>query len=266
MSQSLPDISNCQGEFSTRSKSLWRLLLPALAPLALYGCDTAILGAAAASNTLSVSQADTSCRQVPVFVRPAPIKVDGILLNSYKDHDVNRGNFLLALNVLGQADYEYGRTNSVTMISYQLKRGFSYLEIEAPDGSNQRSMDEFVALGGDPHLKYLRIEPVAWGNAACSPGFRSSPTSNGMCVAAYPESEPKSTYALRVVDQPDDRSSKPEHSEPPALWQLVDLHTGQIYAQMVRHMAVYGGSCPKTEVRHQFWTLIQPQSTNGQTP
>jgi hypothetical protein len=251
--------------------ALRALYLVTLSTLLLSGCTTAMLGAQALGQTVNVALTDTNCRTVPPFVRPAPIKINSILLSSYVDHDAERDNFLLPLNVLGGAEYEYGWTNTFAMISGQLRRGLAFVEVEAPKRSGGRAMKQFIAMGGEPHVSYLRFEFAAEGAPACnafaaevkamgSPMFQRillESVPKGQCVASHAESEATSDYALRVVDLPDDRLRKPEKSEPPAIWEIVDRRTSEVYAHMTRHMAVYGGSCPKIDIRRQFWTLVE---------
>jgi len=257
------------------SQRLTRAALALSLALPLAGCDTLTLGIAAGGDSLENLMADKNCSQVPRFVPPQPVKVQSVLLGSYVDHDKVRDYSLLPINVLGRSeDDEYVETNTYAMLGGLLQQGWRFLEIESP-GRDGKAMNQFLELGGDRQMKYLRVSIATRGDTACE-GFEHAVRAMGSemfqkqllgdvppgkCVATLPEARATSNYELRVVDLPDDRTFKPEFSEQPGLWQIVDRQTGVIYAQLVRRMNIRS-RCPSVEVRRQFLDVLQVTRTN----
>jgi hypothetical protein len=244
-------------------------LLALSATLPLAGCGTMVIAAAAGADSLSQMTADKNCSQVPKFVPPPSVDIHSILLGSYEDHDHARDYSLMPLNVLGRIKgNEYVVTNEYAMFAHVLNNGLRFIEIESP-GAESKAMREFVDMGGDRQMKYLRVSLASRGDPACG-GFERAVKAMGTemfqnqllgavppstCIAAYPEALAASDYELRVVDLPDDRLFKRQFSEQPALWQIVDLRTNAVYAQMQRRMDIY--PCPFVEVRDQFLDVLR---------
>jgi hypothetical protein len=232
----------------------------------------------------SYSAEPLTCPASNVLIPSSPAHADGILIKNYADHDRQRDNVWMAVGWLYRSDREYGQGAGHAVLAAALvKSRFGFIELESPDGADGQRKSEFVALGGNPSMKYLKLFLSKDGDPACSTyegwlgaagaGIEQQQTAEqlrsrpGECLAAKPESIPTARYAYVIEDVP---ASKPpggySYSELPANWRILDLSGPRpvTIAALTRQAKRNAFSCPPLNVRYQFWDSVQPTvATSG---
>lgn len=219
-----------------------------------------------------------TCPASNVLIPSSPVHADGILIKNYADHDRQRDNVWMAVGWLYRSDREYGQGAGHAVLAAALvKSRFGFIELESPDAADGQRKSEFVALGGNPSMKYLKLFLSKDGDPACSTyqgwlgaagaGTEQQQTTEqlrsrpGECLASKPESTPTAQYEFVIEDAP--ASKQPggySYSEPPADWKILDLR-GQrpvTIAALTRQAKRNAFSCPPMNVRYQFWDSVQP--------
>jgi hypothetical protein len=218
-----------------------------------------------------------TCPASNVLIPSSPVHADGILIKNYADHDRQRDNVWMAVGWLYRSDREYGQGAGHTVVVAALVQSrFDFVELESPDAADGQRKSEFVALGGNPSMKYLKLFLSTDGDPACSiyqgwlgaagAGIEQQQTAEqlrsrpGECLASKPESTPTARYAYEIEDAPASKSGGYSYREPPAAWKILDLRgpSPVTIAALSRQAKKNGFSCPPLNIRYQFWDSVQP--------